>query len=77
MSAGEMLSFLIRVITSWQVIAVTVVLVLYFFLISYVARLHRPSSGFSLKPRQKKEKAVKAAAEVPSASDDEDLGLDD
>ena len=72
-----MISFLIRVITSWQVIAVTVVLVLYTSLVTYVARLHRPSSGFSIKPRQKKEKTVKAAAEVPTASDDEDLGLDE
>ena len=72
-----MFSFLIRVISSWQVIAVTIVLIIYTSLVTYVARLHRPSSGFSMKPRHKKEKAVKAAAEVPSASDVEDLGLDE
>ncbi|MDR3148061.1 MAG: hypothetical protein LBU00_06795 [Treponema sp.] len=37
----ELLNVLIQVITSWQVVAVTVVLIIYFFLISYAARSHR------------------------------------
>jgi flagellar biosynthesis/type III secretory pathway M-ring protein FliF/YscJ len=78
MFTKEMFDFLIKVIASWQVIAVTVVLIIYFFLVSYVARLHRRHSGFSSLSRQKKENASQSAAEVLTASsDDEGLGLEE
>ena len=79
MLTKEMADFLFKVISSWQVIAVTVVLIIYFSLVFYVARLHHSSRpiGFSLtiKPK-KKRKASKVAAEVPVTSDD-DLGLEE
>ena len=73
-----MFSFLLKVITSWQIIVVTVCLIIYFTLVSYVARLYHPGrSGISFdsKPRKKKEKA--AAVEVPEGGDDDDLGIDE
>ena len=71
-----MIGFLLKVISSWQVLAVTVVLILYFTLVFYVARMYHPrSSGFSFESKQKKSKARKPAAEIPMSSDDDDLGL--
>ena len=78
MFTKEMFSFLFKVITSWQIIAVTVCLIIYFSLVSYVARVYHPRhSGLSFdsKPRKKKEKAV--AAELPESSEDEDLGIEE
>ena len=73
-----MLHFLFEVITSWQIIAVTVALILYFSLVFYVARAHHPRrSNFSFKSMPKKEKAKKAAEEIPESGDDEDLGLEE
>jgi flagellar biosynthesis/type III secretory pathway M-ring protein FliF/YscJ len=82
MFSEELKTLLLRVITSWQVIAVTVVIVLYFFLVSYVARLyHSPRSSFrfAAKPKKVKEAAPEPQpeAEEGEAVDDEDLGLDD
>ena len=64
---------LVQVITSWQVIAVTVVLVVYFFIVNYVARIRtrqRESSwDMSASPPE--------AAEVPGPSETDDLGLEE
>ncbi|MCL1929268.1 MAG: hypothetical protein FWG07_10825 [Treponema sp.] len=79
MFTKEMFSFLFKVITSWQIIAVTVCLIIYFSLVSYVARLHHPGhSGlsFSSRPRKKKEKKA-VAAELPESSDEDELGIDE
>ena len=76
MFTKELFRFLLKVISSWQVIAVTAALVVYFSLVSYVARLYHPRRiGFSLDFRRKK-KEKPAAAEIPESSDDEDLGLE-
>jgi hypothetical protein len=78
MFSPETIALLIEVISSWQVIAVTIVIVLYFLLVTYVARLyHRPRSisAFSAKPH-KKEKAAPPPAETPETTDDEELGLE-
>ncbi|MDR2258398.1 MAG: hypothetical protein LBE14_04520 [Treponema sp.] len=83
MFSKEMISLLIRIITSWQVIAVTVVFILYVFLVSYVARLYRhprPMSMFSARPKSKKAKNQPASenggGEIPETTDDE-LGLEE
>jgi hypothetical protein len=76
MFTKELFGFLIKVITSWQIIVVTVCLIIYLSLVSYVASEYHPgSSGFSSnsrKSRPKKEKS--AAADLPQSSDD-DLGI--
>ncbi|MDR0403255.1 MAG: hypothetical protein LBH35_06665 [Treponema sp.] len=76
MSKLELLKLLVGVISSWQVIAVTIVLVLYFMLVFHVARLyHRPRAfpSGAKKRRQKPEPAPE-----PEISDEESdaLGLD-
>jgi len=48
---------LIAVFKSWEVIAVTIAIVLYLFLVFYVARLNRPRRA----PGGRKMKAPKAA----------------
>jgi flagellar biosynthesis/type III secretory pathway M-ring protein FliF/YscJ len=82
MISKELLPFLIQIITSWQVIAVTVVVFLYFFLVSYVAKMyHRSRASLfpSAKSKSKKEKAAPVAAEGDDAgaSDDDELGLEE
>ncbi|MDR2133793.1 MAG: hypothetical protein LBP27_01705 [Treponema sp.] len=79
-----MLSLLFGVITSWQVIAVTIVVVLYLFLVTYVGRLyHRPRFISSLPSKVKKKKEETTAA-PPEGSGDEseqetndELGLEE
>jgi hypothetical protein len=78
MFSPDIIALLITVISSWQVIAVTIVIVLYFFLVTYVARLyHRPHS-ISASPSKphKKDKAAPPPAETPEATDDDELGLE-
>jgi hypothetical protein len=81
MFSKEMLALLLQVISSWQVIAVTVVVLVYMSLVSYVARIHhRPHSISKNKP--KKEKAAIAVAgpeEVTGSGSDtnEELGLEE
>ena len=79
MLSKEMISYLLKVVSSWQIIAVTIALIIYFSLVSYVARLYHPGHSrlsFTPKLRKKKEKAA-ATAEVPEGSDDDDLGIDE
>jgi hypothetical protein len=77
MFSKDIFGFLFRVITSWQIIAVTICLIIYFSLVSYVARLYHPRrSDFSFDSKPKKQKKAKPA-ELPESSDDEDLGLEE
>jgi hypothetical protein len=67
MPSIELSSLLLQVITSWQVLAITGALVVYMYLVIYVARTyHRPRMASRMKP--KKAKKVKAA---PVSTDDE------
>lgn len=59
MISNELKSLLIQVITSWQVIAVSVALVLYFSLVFYVARFSNIIKIPTIpkpKPKPKREK---------------------
>ena len=73
MFSEEVRKLLAEVLSSWQVLAVTVVLIIYIFLVNYVARLHhrrrRPSMPI-VKPE-----ATEAAA--PAGSDSDELGLEE
>lgn len=77
MFSAEIRQLLIQVISSWQVLAVTVVLVLYVFLVNYVARLYhnprRSHMSFMSMPKGKKAE-VESPLAAPSESDD--LGLE-
>jgi len=68
---------LIQVITSWQVLAVTVALIIYIFIVNNAAKIRsRPN-----KPAKSKRKRKIPKPKFPSApeivSGDEDLGLED
>jgi len=73
---------LIQIIISWQVIAVTIAMVLFLFLVNYVAQTyHRPRSVSKVKPQKAKiekkpKKAKKSEASVEDNSN-EALGLDE
>ena len=72
---------LLQVVGSWQVIAVTVALVLYMSLVSYTARsYHRPRSVSKSKPKKKKSKAAPPAAkpeESAGGKEDDELGMEE
>jgi len=67
---------LAQVISSWQVWAVTVVLVVYIFLVNYVARI-RNRSGKPFVSKDKRKKKAPKGKPIEAAEDDVDLGLDD
>jgi Na+-transporting methylmalonyl-CoA/oxaloacetate decarboxylase gamma subunit len=72
MASMKLTELLTQVITTWQVLAVTVVLILYMYLVGYVARTyHRPHFVSKSKPKK-----VKAKAQPPAADDHDGL-LDD
>jgi len=69
----ELRNLIFQVITSWQVIAVTLAVLLYVFLINYVIKARR---RYKKTPAQKKAKKSKAAADDAEV-DDSDLGLEE
>jgi Na+-transporting methylmalonyl-CoA/oxaloacetate decarboxylase gamma subunit len=71
----ELKSLLIQVITSWQVLAVTGFLIVYVFLVRYVARFYRRDRPFSSSFNKEKTSKEEAGAAEPSDSDD--LGLEE
>jgi hypothetical protein len=73
----EMLKLFAGVISSWQVIAVTIALVLYLTLVFYVARLYHIPRAFSLAPKRKKQKPVKIPETEINEEDGDDLGLEE
>jgi len=66
--SGEILDLLKRVLTSWEVLGITAVLVAYFFLVFYVARLYRRPRSMSkrFRPKAARQRAP-AVAEVEEA----------
>jgi hypothetical protein len=78
MASDQLFTLLGKVISSWQVIVVTIVLIIYLKLIFYVVRPHYSRRSdfplYSKSRKKKKEKPVKAA-EI--ASDTDDLGLEE
>jgi hypothetical protein len=80
----ELKRLIFKVITSWEVIVTTVVLVFYFFIVFSVARLHRPvgpklklASLEKIKKLKIPKRVKKASAqpELRGGDVDDDLGL--
>lgn len=73
----ELIELIKHLLTSKEVIGVTLALILYFSLVFFVARTHRKRArGFSVPQKKtKKEKPAKAAA--PEVIEDEELGLEE
>ena len=70
MFSNGLTELLTEVIKSWQVLAVTIVLIIYMYLVTYAARTHhRPRSVSKSKP--KKVKAPPKEVVVKEESDDE------
>jgi len=78
MFSGEVRRMLIQVVSSWQVIVVTVVLVIYISVVNWVAKIYDPNrrgSHISLIPKTKKKKGkAEAAPPAPTGTDELDLG---
>jgi len=74
MFGEEVKGLLVQVISSWQVLVVTAVLVIYAFIVNYAARTHR---RFYQPRRTNKVKAKEAVPDAPAPSDNDELGLDD
>ena len=83
MISDELKSLLFNVVSSWQVIAITIAVILYISLVSFVAQMYqrpRLMSSFPLKRRKKKEKSgepVPSAAESGIDNSNDELGLED
>ena len=80
MFSNKLTELLIQVVKSWQVIAVTIALVMYMFLVNFVARTyHRPSYVSRSRPHKTKKKAAPAAKssgkETPKETTNDELGL--
>ena len=74
MFSDELKSLLVQVISSWQVLAVAGVLVIYVFLVNYVARTHR---RYKPPPMPKIQMETPEAPSDQAESDTEDLGLEE
>ena len=85
MISKELMALLVQIISSWQVIAVTIVIVVYFSLVSFVAQVYQqPRFVRALSSRKKKKKKKdESAAPVPAAESgtgdvsNDDLGLEE
>jgi hypothetical protein len=73
--SDELKALLIEVITSWQVLTATGVIIVYIFLVRSVANIYRRKRPLSFSPG--KEKASKEKAKAVEPSDDDDLGLEE
>jgi hypothetical protein len=74
----ELRDLIIRVITSWQVIVVTVALIFYFLLVSYVSRIRHHSRPAAPEAGPKKHKKNKGESpEAVVVTDDESLGIEE
>jgi len=74
MFGEEVKKLLIQVLGSWQVLVVSVVLVIYIFIVNYAARTHHKSR----RPyRPPKYKAKEVVPEAPAPSDNDELGLEE
>ena len=75
------MSLLKQVITSWQVIAVTIAVVIYISIVSYAARTHRRSPSLVPKKTKTKKKKAQPASEGPEVSSgsntNDELGLEE
>ncbi|MDR0389093.1 MAG: hypothetical protein LBH73_03415 [Spirochaetaceae bacterium] len=78
MFSSDFFRLIKQVVFSWQVVGVTLVLIIYLSLVFYVARLyHRPKRyGFSAPKKNRKNAETVSAAPVQVDEDEEDLSLE-
>jgi hypothetical protein len=71
----ELVDVLIQVIKSWEVLAVTGVLIIYFFLVSHAVRGRRRPGTMARTIAAGKSKAAPAGEPDVETPEDDDLGL--
>jgi hypothetical protein len=71
MFSSEVKKLLIEVISSWQILAVTIVLIIYMSIVNYVARIHHRRSRKQTMPKAKKE-----GKGTPAPHESDELGLE-
>ena len=76
MFSGEFRDLIIKVITSWQVIVVTIVVLVYIFLVNSVSKSYTRSRK-PANPKPAKAKPPKGKQEPDEQVDDSELGLED
>ncbi|MDR0719459.1 MAG: hypothetical protein LBF78_07470 [Treponema sp.] len=76
MFSPELKSLIIQVITSWQVLVVTGVLIVYIFLVNYVGRLYRRGKPIPM-PKPGSKKAARESNAAPEPDADDQLGLEE
>ena len=76
MFSEEIRSLLAQVITSWQVLAVTGVLIIYILLVNSVARLYHRRRHRHV-PMTRTKKGTAKPPDAPDMSDSDDLGLEE
>ena len=75
---AEVREMLAQVLTSWQVLAATVVLIFYVFLVNYVVKARRrPSKPSSVKRKKRRAPKLEFPSPPEGEPGDEVLGLDD
>jgi len=74
---GEIRKLLIKVISSWQVIAATLVLVVYFYLIKYVAKVYHKKRPRRQAKRKAKPETANAAGGGAGDTVIDELGLEE
>jgi len=78
MFTGDVRSIIVQVLTSWQVLAATIVIIFYIFLVSYVAKLRERRPGKASKSKRKRKIPKPQFPSAPEiVSSDDDLGLED
>jgi hypothetical protein len=71
----ELMNVLIQVLKSWEVLAVTGVLIVYFFLVSHAARGRRRAHSMARTISVKKSRAASTGQPDVETTEGDDLGL--
>jgi hypothetical protein len=77
MPEGGMFNLLIQLLNRWEVIAVTIVIVLYISLVNYVARTHHRPRLSKSKPVKAKKQPKPVKKKPTEAETNDELGLEE
>ena len=81
MFSADVRSLLVQVFSSWQVLTVTLVIILYFFLVTYVAKVYHNRPRKTPLPKKKSKAKEKEAGEEkpedPLLDESDELGLEE
>jgi hypothetical protein len=75
--SGDFFAIALQVIRSWQVIFISVAVVIYIFLVSYVAKMYNSHRSRTPTVKKGKAEAVVETVEDGDGSDNDELGLEE